>query len=107
MSSRATGTSSFTHMYCCFRREPHALCSRLKEIARLASVAEYSFTGIDTSPNETVSDAIDLAAMASSPGSLFFQHAFQALLLHEGIAPAIAGSCQALGRVVEAKVERV
>src|SRR5207249_4012914 len=63
MSSRATGTSSLMQMYCCFRRDPQALCSRLKEIARLASVAEKSFTGIDTSPNETVNDAIDRAAM--------------------------------------------
>src|SRR5688572_32422901 len=107
MSSRPTGTSSFTHVYCCLRREPQALCSRLKEMARLASVAEKSFTGIDTSPNETVSDAIDLAAMASSPGSLFFQHAFQALLLRQGIAPAIARACQALRRVADAKVQRV
>src|SRR5437879_10949659 len=63
MSSRATGTSSLMQMYCCFKRDPQALCSRLKEIARLASVAEKSFTGIDTSPNETVNDAIDRAAM--------------------------------------------
>jgi hypothetical protein len=35
----------------------------LNEIARLASVAEKSFTGIDTSPNEIVNDAIDRAAM--------------------------------------------
>ena len=45
--------------YCCFRREPQVLCSRLNEIARLASVAEYSLTGMETSPNEMVSDAID------------------------------------------------
>jgi hypothetical protein len=29
-------------------------------------VAEYSFTGMATSPNETVSDAMDLAAMRLS-----------------------------------------
>src|SRR6266849_4631692 len=63
MSSRATATSSLTQMYCCLRRDPQALCSRLNEIARLASVAEKSFTGIDTSPNETVNDAIDRAAI--------------------------------------------
>ena len=32
--------SSFTQKYCCFTREPQALCRRLNEIARLASVAE-------------------------------------------------------------------
>src|SRR4029077_11801303 len=65
MSSRATGTSSLMQMYCCFRRDPQVLCSRLKEIARLASVAEKSFTGMDTSPNETVNDAIDRAAISN------------------------------------------
>src|SRR5438477_10489570 len=65
MSSRATGTSSFTQMYCCLRREPQALCSRLNEIARLASVAEKSLTGMDTSPKDTVNEAIDRAAMSS------------------------------------------
>jgi hypothetical protein len=30
-------------------------------------VAEYSFTGIATNPKETVSDAIDLAAMKLPP----------------------------------------
>ena len=38
----------------------------LKEMALLASVAENSFTGIETSPNETVSDAIERAAMGAS-----------------------------------------
>jgi len=32
-------------------------------------VAEKSFTGIETIPNETVSVAIDRAAMAYSPGT--------------------------------------
>src|SRR6267378_3732239 len=58
MSSRATATSSFTQMYCCFNRDPQVLCRRLNEMARLASVAEKSFTGIETIPNETVSEAI-------------------------------------------------
>ncbi len=56
-------TSSFTQTYCCLRREPHVLCSMLKEMALLASVAENRRTGIETSPNETVNDAIDRAAM--------------------------------------------
>jgi hypothetical protein len=38
----------------------------LNEICRLASVAEYSFTGMETRPNETVSEAIDRAAMIFS-----------------------------------------
>src|SRR3982751_5113522 len=67
MSSRVTATSSLTHKYCCFRREPQALCSRLNEMARLASVAEKSLTGMETSPNETVNDAIDRAAISSPP----------------------------------------
>jgi len=36
----------------------------------LASVAEYSFTGIATSPNEIVKLPIDLAAIAVSPSSI-------------------------------------
>jgi hypothetical protein len=32
-------------------------------MARLASVAEKSFTGMETSPNDTVNDAIDRAAI--------------------------------------------
>jgi hypothetical protein len=35
-------------------------------MARLASVAEYSLTGMDTMPKEMVSDAIDRAAMLFS-----------------------------------------
>jgi hypothetical protein len=35
----------------------------LKEMDLLASVAEKRRTGIDTSPNETVNDAIERAAM--------------------------------------------
>src|SRR2546423_9729594 len=106
MSSRATGTSSFTQKYCCFTREPQVLCSRLKEMARLASVAEKSLTGMDTSPNDTVKDAIDRAAIIflrrcgknvgeriviqrdfSSFGAL--QGLFQALLAAQGVAPAL------------------
>src|SRR5689334_334002 len=66
MSSRPTGTSSLTQKYCCRRREPQALCSRLKEIARLDSVAEKSLTGIDTSPNEILKEPIDRAAIGFS-----------------------------------------
>ena len=52
--------------YCCFKREPQVLWRRLNEIARLASVAEKSLTGMETNPNETVNDAMDRAAMFAS-----------------------------------------
>src|ERR1700722_7712957 len=63
MSCRSTTTPSLAQIYCCLRREPSFLCSRLKWIEPELRVAEYSFTGIATSPNDTVSDAIDLAAI--------------------------------------------
>src|SRR5712671_2388615 len=120
MSSRATGTSSFTQMYCCFNRDPQVLCSRLNEMARLASVAEKSFTGIETIPNETVSVAIDRAAMPASELVPPFQgvraailrlHALertlQALLAGEGVPPAVSGPRQALGGVGDPEVEGV
>src|SRR2546428_13945676 len=124
MSSRATGTSSFTQKYCCLSREPQVLCSRLNEMARLASVAEKSLTGMDTSPNDTVNEAIDRAAIFflrrcgknvgeriviqrdfSSFGAL--QRLFQALFATQSIAPTVAGLGQALGGVGDAKVERM
>src|SRR5438477_1370723 len=124
MSSRATGTSSFTQKYCCLSRDPQVLCSRLKEMARLASVAEKSLTGMETSPNETVNDAIDRAAISylrryrrnageriviqrnfSGFGAL--QGLLQALLAAHGLLPAIAGLCQAVGGVRDAEIERM
>src|SRR5712691_11077359 len=120
MSSRATATSSFTQMYCCLSRDPQALCSRLNEIARLASVAEKSFTGIETSPNETVSVAIDRAAMPASElvppfqgvgaGILrlrALQCTLQALLACQGVVPAVARFGQAPGGIRDPEVERV
>jgi len=41
----------------------------LNEMCWLASVAEYSFTGIATNPNEIVKLPIDRAAMEVSPAS--------------------------------------
>jgi hypothetical protein len=38
----------------------------LKWIEPVLRVAEYNFTGMATSPKETVSDAIDLAAMKNA-----------------------------------------
>src|SRR5437667_522765 len=107
MSSRPTATSSFTQMYCCLSRDPQDLCSRLNEMARLASVAEKSFTGMETSPNETVNDAIDRAAISylrrygkNAGERIVIQRLFsgfrplqsllQTLLFYQRILPAIA-----------------
>src|SRR5258707_12839775 len=113
MSSRATGTSSSTQMYCCFNRDPQALCSRLNEMARLASVAEKSFTGIETIPNETVSVAIDRAAMPASELVPPFQGVraailrlralegpLQALLAGQGLGSPVSRCAQPLARLV-------
>src|SRR5437660_3387370 len=101
MSSRPTGTSSFTQMYCCLSRDPQDLCSRLNEIARLASVAEKSFTGIETIPNETVSVAIDRAAMPASQPVSPLQGARAAILrlraLQRTLQPLLAGAGVASG----------
>src|SRR3979411_1777742 len=112
MSSRATGTSSFTQMYCCLSRDPQVLCSRLNEMARLASGAEKSFTGIETIPNETVRVAIDRGAMSAREMVPPFQgvraailrlralgRTPQALLAAEGVPPAVACTRHLLGRV--------
>src|SRR5919197_3084427 len=122
MSSRETGTSSFMQKYCCRRREPHALCSRLKEIARLASVAVKSFTGIDTSPKDTVKDAIDRAATRTSlpsregeriviqenfSGFGALERRFEAALPGERVAPAIARLLESLGDIRQPEVERM
>src|SRR5437868_11294513 len=63
MSLRGTTVfMSFSDTYCCFTRLP-ALASRLKRIVSEDSVAEYSFTGMDTSPKLSDSDAMERAAM--------------------------------------------
>jgi hypothetical protein len=48
-------------MYCCLTREPSFWRSRLKEIRSEATVAEKSFTGMATNPNEMVSEAMERA----------------------------------------------
>jgi hypothetical protein len=48
----------------------------LNEICRDASVAEKSLTGIDTSPKETVSDAIERAAMTDSCDDALIDNCF-------------------------------
>src|ERR1700704_4335574 len=119
MSSRATGTSSFTQMYCCLSRDPQVLCSRLNEMARLASVAEKSFTGIETIPNETVSVAIDRAAMPASELVPPFQGVRAAILRLRALdprpraflrrapaPPAVPGRGEPLRRVGDPEVER-
>ena len=50
--------------YCCLRREPSLRCRRLKEMRSDETVAEYSRTGIATSPKEIVNDAIERASVA-------------------------------------------
>src|SRR5438094_4695756 len=64
MSARSTGMFSLMHRYCCFTREPQ-VCSRLKPMLDELSVAEYSFTGIDTSPKLSDSEAMERAAMSA------------------------------------------
>src|SRR5262245_65691059 len=63
MSLRSTFSPSFTQMYCCFRREPSFLCSKLNEIAAFDSPAANSCTGTDTRPNETVAEPMEWAAI--------------------------------------------
>src|SRR3954466_6448483 len=72
MSSRWTISLSVGQMYCCLSRVLHFLCSRLKDTLADAWVAANSFTGIDTSPNDTVAPAIALAMMCASviPGGI-------------------------------------
>src|SRR3977135_4499215 len=102
MSSRPTATSSLTQMYCCLSRDPQALCSRLNEIARLASVAEKSFTGIETIPKQTVAVAsVAPSIPASEVGPPFqgvraailrlraLERTLQALLARERVPPAV------------------
>ncbi len=94
ISSRGTTTSSLMQMYCCFRREPHALCSMLNEIDLLASVAEKSLTGIETNPNETVKLAMDRAAIVVSVCEALrrakAQSLLDILLARQGVSPAIS-----------------
>src|SRR5262249_54855176 len=109
MSSRGTATSSFAQRYCCLSRDPHPLWSMLNEIAWLDSVAEKSFTGIETSPNETVRVAMDRGAMSTlrvpSAGSL--EQSIEVVLALQGVAPPVAGRRQPLGGVGDPEVERV
>src|SRR5438093_1449267 len=107
--TRPSATGRIITTYCCLRRDPSALCKRLNEIAWLASVAEKSFTGIETSPKETVSDAMARGAMLPSgfPSSRAVEQTLQVLLALQCIAPSIAGCRQALGGVVDPEIERV
>src|SRR5258708_36941674 len=93
-------------------------------MARLASVAEKSLTGMETSPSETVSDAIDRAAISylrryrrntgeriviqrNFSGFGTFQGLLEALLAIQSLAPAIARFCQAVRGVSDAEIERM
>src|SRR5215468_7368818 len=109
LSSRGTTTSSLAQRYCCLSRDPHALCRRLNEMAWLASVAENSFTGIETSPKETVSDAMARGAMLvlRLRSVRFLEQLLETLLALQGVAPPVAGLRQASGGVGDPEVERV
>src|SRR5215213_6722001 len=50
---------SFEQIYCCLRRLPQDLCSMLKLTVADDSLAEYSDTGTETSPNEMVAFPIE------------------------------------------------
>src|SRR5215831_13827808 len=63
MSSRSTFSPSEEQMYCCFKRDPHFLCSRLKEMALCGCEAKKSFTGMETRPKEMVPDAMARAGI--------------------------------------------
>src|SRR5919202_6589381 len=64
MSLRSTiMLSSRGQMYCCFSLPLHFAWSRLNEIAAWLCVAEKSFTGIDTKPNEIVPEPMERALM--------------------------------------------
>ena len=53
MSERGTTDWSFSETYCCLSREP-SLASMLNLTDPADSVAEYSFTGIDTRPKRII-----------------------------------------------------
>src|SRR3954471_13283867 len=59
MSSFSTIPPSREQMYCCFSRLPQDLCSMLKLTVADDSLAEYSDTGTETSPNEMVAFPIE------------------------------------------------
>src|SRR5271170_8188301 len=52
-------------MYCCLRREPQVLCSRLKRMPPELSVAGKTFTGMETRPKVSDSEAIERAAIGA------------------------------------------
>jgi hypothetical protein len=66
MSARSTTFWSFSEMYCCLSRDP-SLDSRLNRMVAELSVAEYSFTGMETNPKPRVSEAMERAAMSCLP----------------------------------------
>src|SRR5512146_823792 len=66
MSSRSTTSLSLGQMYCCLRRVPHFLCSRLKLTAAELSLEEKRLTGTETSPNEIVAEPIGRAGIGQT-----------------------------------------
>src|SRR5688572_19105052 len=109
MSSRSTVWPSLRQTYCCFRREPHPLCNRLKEMEFDVWVAVYNLTGIATRPSEIVRDPMERMAMrgtfATGAGrfleawdslSAFTSEGFRkALFRRENIMPPVPGFFQA------------
>src|ERR1700743_1461659 len=65
MSARSTFFPVLFETYCCSRREPSG-ASKLNLILLSLSVAEYSLTGIETSPKDRERDAIERAAICFS-----------------------------------------
>jgi hypothetical protein len=53
-------------MYCCFTREPQALCRVLKCTWTEDSAVAYIFTGMETIPNETIAVPIGRALMVGT-----------------------------------------
>jgi hypothetical protein len=65
MSARSTFFPVLFETYCCSRREPSG-ASKLNLILLSLPVADYSLTGIETSPKDRERDAIERAAICFS-----------------------------------------
>src|SRR5690606_20999238 len=66
MSSRGTSSPLPEETSCCFTREPSRRSIWLKRMVAADSAAEYSLTGMDTSPKEIVAEPSGRAAIARS-----------------------------------------
>src|SRR5688572_1698176 len=68
MSLRSTFSPSLEQTYCCLRGAPSALCSMRNEIDPSVSEEEKSWTGTETSPKDTVAEAIGRAGIGRHLG---------------------------------------